>query len=161
MEKTISLRIENKLIEKIDLMVKKGIYNDRSDLIREAIQLLVDGHGNKISDKYIIANLISNYLFFSQKDYIQAVILFGSVAEGFDTEESDIDLLILTKKEISYKEKFRITNRIVSLLDKLNYIVSLHFQHINDFIQAIEDNYNFEKKILEKGEVLVGNIESK
>lgn len=33
MEKTISLRIENKLIEKIDLMVKKGIYNDRSDLI--------------------------------------------------------------------------------------------------------------------------------
>lgn len=159
MEETISLKINSKLIEKIDSLVKKGIYRNRSDFIREAIQLLVKSNLNKISDKHLIANLVSNYLIFTQKDNIQATILFGSVAEGFDTEESDIDLYILTKKELSYNERFVIINQVISLLDKLNYIVSLHFQPINDFIQAVKDNYTFETNLLERGEILVGNIE--
>jgi predicted nucleotidyltransferase len=41
---------------------------------------------------------------------VERVILFGSKARGTDDAESDIDLLILTREELSWRERDAITD---------------------------------------------------
>jgi len=41
---------------------------------------------------------------------VEKVILFGSKARGTDDAESDIDLLVLTSKELSWRERDAITD---------------------------------------------------
>jgi len=41
----ISVNITKKQIEAIDELVKRGIYTDRSEAVRTAINLLIEKHG--------------------------------------------------------------------------------------------------------------------
>lgn len=43
----------------------------------------------------------------------EAIVLFGSYARGTQNKESDIDIAIKTKKEISKKELFIYHNRLL------------------------------------------------
>jgi uncharacterized protein len=43
---------------------------------------------------------------------VEAIVLYGSVARGESDEESDIDLLIITKTPLTRSERHRITDAI-------------------------------------------------
>jgi len=60
------------------------------------------------------------------KDYSDKIILYGSCAEGTDTEKSDIDLFILTgekEKVMNEIRKFKIDRKIVPvIMDSMEFI---------------------------------------
>lgn len=48
-------------------------------------------------------------------DFVEEIVLFGSVARGEADDESDIDLLVLTGRPVSYKERHQITAVITDI----------------------------------------------
>lgn len=46
---------------------------------------------------------------------VEGVILYGSKASGTDAEESDIDLLLLTTREVSWRERDAITDTLFDI----------------------------------------------
>jgi len=56
---------------------------------------------------------------------IEKIVLFGSVARGDDTEESDIDVLIITKKK---EDKFKIKDEVYT---KVMDVVYKHMEYIS------------------------------
>ena len=51
--------------------------------------------------------------------------LFGSKAKGRDDKESDIDLLVLTSKEISWRERNAMTDALYETQLKWDVVISL------------------------------------
>lgn len=47
------------------------------------------------------------------------IVLFGSMARGDDSYDSDCDLLVITKEELSGKERIKISERIRDRLARL------------------------------------------
>lgn len=56
---------------------------------------------------------------------IAAVRLFGSKARGDDDLESDIDLLILTARELSWRERNAMTDAVFDIQLKYGCVISL------------------------------------
>lgn len=58
---------------------------------------------------------------------LQGVYLFGSVAMGYATAESDVDIAILCKNRLSSKTKFELTLQLENLLQKNVDLIELRF----------------------------------
>lgn len=56
----------------------------------------------------------------------EAIVLFGSYARGTQNAESDIDLAILTKKEVSKKELFKLKQELEDIANKDVDLVKLN-----------------------------------
>ncbi len=59
-----------------------------------------------------------------EKFPVQKVILFGSKARGDDDEESDIDLLLLTDRPVSWEERKAISDSLYDIEMSHNVILS-------------------------------------
>ena len=73
----------------------------------------------------------------------EVVILFGSYARGDQRPDSDVDIAIKTKKKISKKEMFEMTQELEQLLKKDIDLIDLN---------AISDSFRYE--ILMNGQIL-------
>jgi len=158
MDNIVPIRITKALVKEIDALVDKGLFRNRNEVIREGIRSIIEKYHRKVANRRLIANIIANYLTLTYEDLIQSIILFGSVAQGTDDVESDIDLLILTRTKLSYNQKIELTDRVVNLLQKLDYVISLQFQPFDDFMEGVGANFEFETNVLHQGEILAGNI---
>jgi predicted nucleotidyltransferase len=56
---------------------------------------------------------------------VAEVRLFGSKTRGTDDPESDIDLLVLTSREISWRERNAMTDAIYDIQMKYDVVISL------------------------------------
>jgi len=61
------------------------------------------------------------------------IILFGSYAKGNQDENSDIDIMVLLKEEISRREKLNILTRIEKRFLILKYPIDLIIKSIESF----------------------------
>ena len=61
------------------------------------------------------------------------IVLFGSYATGKQNEDSDIDLMILIKEEITRKEKLNILFNIEKRFLKLKYDIDIILKNWNEF----------------------------
>ena len=86
-----------------------------------------------------------------KSDKISKIILFGSVARGEDTEESDIDILIIS----DYYEEIDqcISDEIYNIICKYQELVSAHVISMERF--ELTKNWSFLTNVLEDGEILV------
>src|SRR4030067_3010133 len=50
-----------------------------------------------------------------QKYPVELIVLYGSKARGTDEAESDIDLLVLTKRELTWRERNTITDALYDI----------------------------------------------
>ncbi|MBS3090470.1 nucleotidyltransferase domain-containing protein [Candidatus Pacearchaeota archaeon] len=84
-------------------------------------------------------------------DQVDCVLIFGSFARKSETKESDVDMLVLGKKEIKkYIEK--LTERaFITIRNK----ISLRFNKTKDFIKKIENNDSFAVQIQKEHVVTV------
>ncbi len=160
MDKIIPLRINKALTQKINQLVEQGFFRNHNEDIWERIRLLIKEHHSGLSNKQLIAIIVANYLSTMHREFIQAIILFGSVAFRTDHEESDIDLLILTKNELLYQQEVDLTKEILVVLQGLDYIVSSHFQTVDAFIQRVKNHFYFETHLLQHGKILAGTLPS-
>lgn len=81
---------------------------------------------------------------------VVAVILFGSVVKGVATEESDIDLLIVTEKEM----EDQLDNLVYSLMFKYDTPVEAVFQTYDELVTNLQARTAFSFGLLEGYEVL-------
>jgi predicted nucleotidyltransferase len=55
---------------------------------------------------------------------IERVVLYGSKAVGSDTPESDVDLLLLTKRALSWRERNAITDALFDIELEHDVVIS-------------------------------------
>lgn len=160
-DKNIPLRVNNELTNKIDELIKKGLFRNRNEGIREGIRQLIkkyDSQKESNLKKTQLAQIIANYLEMHYSEDIEAIILFGSVAKGTDSEDSDIDILVLTRKKYSYTERLHIINQIVNLTQGLGYIISLQFETTQYYLERIKEKFTFESNVAKEGKILRGIV---
>lgn len=86
-------------------------------------------------------------------DLLVSIILYGSVARGTQTEESDIDIAVMLKSQETKDMKIRMTDMIVDLELEHNRVLSvirIDYEKYKDW----EDTMPFYKNIKKDGVVL-------
>ena len=93
----------------------------------------------------------------------EKIILFGSYAYGSPTENSDLDILVVTNDQIipsSFAEKSRIYLQISSVISEIKkeFPVDLivHTQAMHQ--KFIEENSLFARELMKKGKVLYEKV---
>ena len=86
-----------------------------------------------------------------KSDYIIKIILFGSVARGDDTEESDIDILIVSP--IADKIKPKIHEIAIDIILEKDEVISPRLMTEEQFNKI--DDYPFLTNVLKEG-VIIG-----
>lgn len=91
------------------------------------------------------------------EDEVSSIILFGSVARGVPTSDSDIDLAILVDSE---NKKEEIEKEAWSLRDKYDLNQAMQVNPLvitqEEFERELRNESLLEKRIIKEGEVVVG-----
>ena len=90
----------------------------------------------------------------------EKVILFGSYAYGTPTEDSDIDLYVVTKDEFmpqSFRERMSVISKISDAVDALRDKVAIDLiVHTKSMAQKFQElNSSFSRELNTKGRVLL------
>lgn len=100
-----------------------------------------------MNDRQLIAQKFANAI---KSSYIKKIILYGSVARGDDTKDSDIDILIITDdyekiESLVYAESYKI---IVEYEENISpqFMTQTHFNEIK--------NFSFVSNVLKEGVTL-------
>lgn len=120
---------------------------NKSHIFFNKIKELIETEKNSFLD--IAKEFTSNF----SKDYISAVILFGSVARGDFNEKSDIDLLIVYNSE---KAKKQIRNHIDKILDIYDILIIPIFLSSGEIEERIRRFDNFIITVINEGKLLYG-----
>ena len=74
---------------------------------------------------------------------ITNVIIFGSLANGDFTQESDVDIAIISKSQISFNDELRLTQELEELLDRNIDLIDINDENINNLIKIDALNSKF------------------
>ena len=162
MSTLIPIRVPKEVAQKIKELVDAGLYSNRSNLIREAIRRLIvseDTSAQKTNLGKIAATLVSIMISWEEKT-ITDIILFGSVARGEATAESDIDLLVLIEDTEGWRIRQRLYDLIYPIIPALGIDVSLIVIDKKSFIQMIEKGDPFALSITKEGIQLQGSFQN-
>ena len=85
-------------------------------------------------------------------EYIKQIILFGSVARGEDTDNSDIDMLIITVSEDKIGKN--VDDKVFDILCKYREVISAHLMSYEIYNKT--KHFSFLSTVLKEGEILVG-----
>lgn len=87
-----------------------------------------------------------------QSEDIKQIILFGSVARGEDTDNSDIDILIITVSEDKISKN--VDDKVFDILCKYREVISAHLMSYEIYNKT--KHFSFLSNVLKEGEILVG-----
>ena len=160
MDLAVPTKLDEKLVKTLDRLVSEGFYVSRSEAIREAVRKLT-------AEQYIslqnflctIAEIASEILTFHLGDFVTDVVLFGSVARGNVTLDSDIDLLVLVRheKDLSkVRRKLHKETYPISLAS--NTPITLIVMSREQFSTLARNRYSFINEILKEGLQLYGDV---
>ncbi|QAA33508.1 type VII toxin-antitoxin system MntA family adenylyltransferase antitoxin [Clostridium manihotivorum] len=96
-------------------------------------------------DKTSILNIINSDAFktlFTDKG-INNVIIFGSLANGEFTAESDVDIAIISKTPISFNDELILTQNLEELLDRDIDLIDINDDNINNLVKISALNGKF------------------
>lgn len=97
----IPTKLEEPLVRALDHLVAQGLYQSRSEAIRDAVRRVVErNYVSRISFLRIIAEISTELILTEYGDAVTDVILYGSVAIGEVSEDSDIDLVVLVSNSM-------------------------------------------------------------
>ena len=160
MSVVVPVRIPRDLAEKINQLVKIGLYSNRSILIREALRRFVASERaftQKTASAHLVATLASTIIAWNENT-VTDIILFGSTARGEATTESDIDLLILTEKTQPWKVRQRLYDLIYPIIPILEVDISLTVINKDTFTHMTKDKDPFATSIINEGIQLQGDL---
>lgn len=100
-----------------------------------------------MNNRYEIAREFADAI---RSDDIVKIILFGSVARGDDTEESDIDILIITTNSDELSDE--INSAAVDIILEKDEFISPHIMCEEHFNKTID--YPFLTNVLKEGIVI-------
>jgi predicted nucleotidyltransferase len=104
-------------------------------------------------------DIIAQINFSLQHLNVSKVILFGSYAKGTQTEESDIDLLVVTNDDFvfeSFAQKMEVKLKIANALNSLRQYADIDLiVHTKPMYEKfIQLDSGFKKEILDSGTVI-------
>jgi predicted nucleotidyltransferase len=92
----IPTKLEEPLVRALDDLVAEGLYQSRSEAIRDAVRGVVErNYISRTRFLTVIAQVSAQLILDEYRDNITDIILYGSVATGRTSDDSDIDLLVL------------------------------------------------------------------
>ncbi len=105
--------------------------------------------------KMEIANIVKNKLI--ENINPKLIVLFGSLANGNEREESDIDLLVVwdEKVELTNIKRRIILRKIIGIIDSPLDILTCTTNELN---KALEDKNSFTSQIVTEGELIYGRF---
>lgn len=74
---------------------------------------------------------------------ITNVIIFGSLANGDFTPESDVDIAIISKSPITFNDELILTQKLEELLDRNIDLIDINDENINNLIKISALNSKF------------------
>jgi predicted nucleotidyltransferase len=98
-----------------------------------------------LKDKELILSVVNNPKFrdlFINKG-ITNVIIFGSLANGDFTQESDVDIAIISKDPITFNDELILTQKLEELLDRNIDLIDINDENINNLIKISALNSKF------------------
>ena len=136
----VPTKIDEKLVRELDRLVLEGLYVSRSEAIREAIRRLVAEHHMSLQGFLrVIAEIASETLKSNLVGVVTDVVLFGSVARGDVTLDSDIDLLVLVEE----KDAFRVRRRVHEIVYPVSLAsatpITLMVMNRGEFVEWMRD----------------------
>jgi len=160
MELAIPTKLDEKLVEALDRLVSEGFYVSRSEAIREAVRkLTAEQYVSLQNFLRIIAEIASETLTSTLDGVVTDVILFGSVASGNVTPDSDIDLLVLIKYD---GDAPRIRRKIHEIIYPIslasNTPITLVVASREKFTTWAKSKYSFAQEIVEEGHQMYGDV---
>ena len=90
-------------------------------------------------------------------DNLVSIVLYGSVARGTATEESDIDIAVITKQEFDYKLRDKVVELAVDIDLKYDTVISIVDIDYNRYLEW-QDIMPFYKNIKKEGIVLWNEV---
>lgn len=84
---------------------------------------------------------------------VTSIILYGSVARGIETEDSDIDIALIVNKELDHITEELLSEFVVDMNLKHDRVFSV-IDIENDVIRELEDIVPFYRNIMREGIVL-------
>jgi predicted nucleotidyltransferase len=135
--------------------VAEGLYQSRSEAIRDAIRRLVErNYISRARFLTVIAQVSAQLILDEYGEAITDVILYGSVATGRTSDDSDIDILVLvsdtTSKNLSQVE-IRIHEIVYPVALSSASVVTPIVLNKNKFLDLIEQGQHFAKEIAKHG----------
>jgi predicted nucleotidyltransferase len=87
----------------------------------------------------------------------KSIVLFGSMAKGSESEDSDIDILVVwdEKKELSNVKRRIFLRKLIGLIDSPLDVLTCTTEELN---RAMEDKNSFTSKIISEGELIYGRF---
>ncbi len=163
MEKVVPTKLDRRLVEELDKLVGQGLYASRSEAIRSAVRELVTKSYLSLQEFHEkIAKIASELIVQQFGERVSDVILYGSVAKGAASVESDIDLLVLTTEEEGtegFREMDREIVRTTYSIDLAAGVVTTPLLMSRKRLMAlVEEGYTFAMEILESGLQLHGDF---
>ena len=101
-----------------------------------------------MTDQNIYHELVTGILMALPAQVVR-IILYGSVARGTDTPESDVDIAVLTKIKIDKKTRSKLTKASWDLgmeLDVLFSVVTIEINHFNEWLFVLPFYFNIDEE---------------
>lgn len=160
MSQVIPVRVPKDVVERINRLVDLGVFPNRSSLVREALRRLsVSEEREFYKSAFIrdVAVLASCMIVWNEKS-VSDVILFGSVARGEATVESDVDLLVLIENVESWVARRRLYDLIYPIIAALGVDISLVVFEKKRFMEMVRVEDPFAVTVLKEGIQLYGGF---
>ena len=159
MSLAIPTKLDEKLVEVLDRLVSEGFYVSRSEAIREAVRKLVANQYISLHRYlHIIAEIASETITLHLGNVVTDVVLFGSVARGEVTPDSDIDLLVLIKHRKASKVRKRLHEIIYPISLASSTPITSIVMTRQQFTTWTKNKLSFAQEILKHGLQLHGDI---
>lgn len=114
-------------------------------------------------DKTYILSIVNSQSFkdlFINKG-ITNVVIFGSLANGDFTSESDVDIAIISKTPISFNDELILTQKLEELLDREIDLIDINDENINNLIKISALNSKFivlKDNVLDEAMIFYDNL---
>jgi len=160
MDLAVPTKLDKKLVEALDRLVAEGFYVSRSEAIREAVRkLTAEQYMSMQRFLRVIAEIASETLLSHLDDALSDVVLFGSVARGGVTSDSDIDLLVLIKHEKdSPKIRRRLHEKVYPISLISNTPITLVVIAREEFAEWVRSGLSFAQEVVKEGVQLHGDV---
>lgn len=112
------------------------------------IQRTWHGKEGKLMDQKILQELVRGILSVMQENVVQ-IILYGSVARGDQTEESDVDVALLVNGSLNPEMEERLSDFIVDMdlkYDKVFSVIDINMDKFTEWENVLPFYQNVKKE---------------
>ncbi len=152
-------RLPPDLVRGIDRLVKSGRYANRSEVVKEATRLLLSsGDLPPPSSLAKVAARVVSLIVAWNTPTVESVVLYGSVARGEATSQSDIDILIIVSQGKPWQIRKTLYELIYPVIAGLGLDISLTVFSRDSWLGMLRQGDPFATSVLKEGLLLWGQL---